>query len=62
MPLVKIKEHESFEYGLRKFKRLCEKVGIVYELRKRQYYEKPTTTRKRKKLAAIKKYKKRGRI
>lgn len=60
MPTVKIKDHESFEHGLRKFKRLCEKIGIVNELRKRKHYEKPTTERKRKKLAAAKKYKRKG--
>ncbi|MDI9347601.1 MAG: 30S ribosomal protein S21 [Methylacidiphilales bacterium] len=62
MPIIKIKETESFEYALRRFKRLCEKVGIVNELKKRKYYEKPTTERKRKKLAAIKRSQRKPRI
>ena len=55
MPLVKIKEDESFENALRRFKRKCEKSGILSELKKRQYYEKPSARRKRKALAARKK-------
>ena len=55
MPLVKIKEDESFENALRRFKRKCEKSGILSELKKRQHYEKPSARRKRKMLAARKK-------
>ena len=55
MPVIKVKDNESFEYALRRFKRLCEKIGIVNELKKRKYYEKPTTERKRKKAMALKK-------
>jgi small subunit ribosomal protein S21 len=59
MPLVKIKEGESVEYAVRKFKRSCEKAGIMTELRRRESYEKPTTKRKRKLAAAVKRNKKR---
>ena len=55
MPVVKIKEDESFENALRRFKRKCEKSGILSELKKRQHYEKPSARRKRKVLAARKK-------
>jgi len=55
MPLVKVKEDESFENALRRFKRKCEKSGILSELKKRQHYEKPSARRKRKALAARKK-------
>lgn len=55
MPLVKVKEDESFENALRRFKRKCEKSGILSELKKRQHYEKPSAKRKRKMLAARKK-------
>jgi small subunit ribosomal protein S21 len=54
MPSIKIKSTESFDVGLRKFKRACEKAGIVPEIRKREFYEKPTSVRKRKAAAAVK--------
>tara|TARA_Y100000588_G_scaffold344120_1_gene390113 strand:+ start:676 stop:969 length:294 start_codon:yes stop_codon:yes gene_type:complete len=54
MPSIKIKNSESFDVGLRKFKRACEKAGIIPEVRKREYYEKPTAVRKRKAAAAVK--------
>ncbi|ABI82917.1 30S ribosomal protein S21 [Francisella tularensis] len=54
MPSVRIKEREPFDVALRRFKRSCEKAGIVSELRRREYFEKPTWARKRKKTAAVK--------
>ncbi|HHQ41634.1 MAG TPA: 30S ribosomal protein S21 [Chromatiales bacterium] len=59
MPTVKVKENEPFEVALRRFKRACEKAGILTELRRREYYEKPTQVRKRKRAAAIKRHLKR---
>lgn len=59
MPQVRIKEHEAFEGALRRFKRSCEKAGIVTEARRREFYEKPTTVRKRAKAAAAKRHAKR---
>lgn len=56
MPTVRVKEGENPEYALRRFKRSCEKAGILTELRRREFYEKPTAERKRKKAAAIKRY------
>lgn len=58
MPGIKIREGESFEQALRRFKKQCEKAGILSELRKREYYEKPSIKRKKKRLAAQKKRKK----
>lgn len=55
MPLVRVREDESLESALRRFKRKCEKSGILSELKKRQHYEKPSAKRKRKALAARKK-------
>ena len=59
MPLVKVKDNEYFDYALRRFKRSCEKAGIINEHRKREFYEKPTQEKKRKKAAAVKREKKR---
>jgi small subunit ribosomal protein S21 len=55
VPVIHIKEDESFENALRRFKRKCEKSGILTELKKRQHYEKPSAKRKRKAIAARKK-------
>ena len=55
MPLVKIKEDETFENALRRFKRKCEKAGVLTELKKRQHFEKPSVKRKRKAIQARKK-------
>ena len=51
---MKVKENESFESALRRFKKQCEKAGIMYELRRREHYEKPSVRRKKKALAARK--------
>lgn len=54
MPSVKVKENEPFEFALRRFKRSCEKAGVIAETRRREFYEKPAAERKRKKAAAVK--------
>ncbi|WP_183909189.1 30S ribosomal protein S21 [Simiduia aestuariiviva] len=56
MPSVKIKENEPFDVALRRFKRSCEKAGILAEVRRREFYEKPTTVRKREAAAAVKRH------
>ena len=56
MPNVKVKENEPFDVALRRFKRSCEKAGILAEVRRREYYEKPTAVRKRKAAAAVKRH------
>ena len=55
MPVVHVKDEESFENALRRFKRKCEKAGVLTELKKRQHFEKPSVKRKRKALQARKK-------
>ena len=59
MPLIKVREDESLENALKRFKRKCEKSGILTEIKKRQHYEKPSVKKKRKTLAARKKLLKR---
>ena len=56
MPSVRVKENEPFEVALRRFKRSCEKAGILSEVRRREFYEKPTQERKRKHAAAVKRH------
>jgi len=58
MPSVRVKENEPFDVALRRFKRSCEKAGVLSEVRRRQAYEKPTTVRKRKRAAAVKRQQK----
>lgn len=59
MPQVRVKESEHFDTALRRFKRACEKAGVLTELRRREFYEKPTQERKRKRAAAVKRHLKR---
>ena len=54
MPGVRVKENEPLEAAIRRFKKQCEKAGILSELRKREHYEKPSVKRKKKALAARK--------
>jgi small subunit ribosomal protein S21 len=54
MPGVRVKENEPIESAIRRFKKQCEKAGILAELRKREHYEKPSVKRKKKALAAKK--------
>lgn len=56
MPTVHVREDEPFEVALRRFKRTCEKAGVLTEVRRREYYEKPTQVRKRKAAAAVKRH------
>lgn len=58
MPSVKIRENEPFDVALRRFKRACEKAGILAEIHRREFYEKPTQVRKRKAAAAVKRWQK----
>ena len=64
MPGVKVRENESFDNALKRFKKQCEKAGILSEMRKREHYEKPSIKRKKKALAArkraVKKMRKEG--
>jgi small subunit ribosomal protein S21 len=58
MPVVRLRENEPFEIALRRFKRICEKSGVLSEVRRREFYEKPTAVRKRKAAAAVKRQQK----
>ena len=55
MPFVRVRENESFENALKKFKKQCEKEGILSEVKKREYFEKPSVKRVKKAVAARKK-------
>jgi small subunit ribosomal protein S21 len=59
MPSVTIHSNENFEAALRRFKRSCEKSGVYAVVRRKEFYEKPTAVRKRKKAAAVKRLAKR---
>ena len=56
MPAVKVRDNEPFDVALRRFKRSCEKAGVLSEVRRREHYEKPTEVRKRKRAAAVKRH------
>lgn len=56
MPGIKVRDNEYFDVALRRFKKAVEKAGVLTELRARESYEKPTTERKRKMSAAIKRH------
>jgi len=54
MPLIKIRDNEPFEVAMKRFKKQCEKAGILSELKRREYFDKPSV-RKKKKAAAARK-------
>ncbi len=55
MPIVRVGGTESFENALKKFKKQCEREGILSEIKKREHYEKPSVKKKKKSIAARKK-------
>ncbi len=59
LPGVIVREDESFEEALKRFKKQCERAGILSEIKKRERYEKPSEKKKKKALAARKKLLKR---
>jgi len=54
MSEVRVKENESLDKALMRFKRQCAKAGVLAEVRKREHYEKPSVKRKKKSEAARK--------
>lgn len=56
MPAIRVKENEPFDIALRRFKRSCEKAGVLADVRSREFFEKPTWKRKRKAAAAVKRH------
>lgn len=59
LPGLKVKDTEPYDSALRRFKKQCEKAGILSEVRRREFYEKPSVRRKKKSLAARKRAMKR---
>lgn len=55
MPSIRVRENDSFENALRKFKKQCEREGILSDVKKREHYEKPSVKKKKKAIAARKK-------
>lgn len=54
MSEVKVGQNESLDNALRRFKRKCQRAGVLSEVRKREHYEKPSVKRKKKSEAARK--------
>ena len=54
MAAVIVREGESFESALKRFKKQCERTGVLSEIKKREHFEKPSVKRKKKILAAKK--------
>ena len=54
MSEIRVKENETLDSALRRFKRKCAKSGVMSEIRKREHYEKPSVKRKKKSEAARK--------
>ena len=54
MSEIKVGKNETLESALRRFKRSCQKAGVLSEVRKREHYEKPSVKRKNKSEAARK--------
>lgn len=52
MSEVKVRDNETLESALKRFKRSCAKAGVLSEVRKREHYEKPSVKRKKKSEAA----------
>ena len=48
MSEIKVRDNESLESALKRFKRECAKAGVLAEVRKREHYEKPSVRRKKK--------------
>jgi len=57
MSTIIVNEHENIENALRRFKRKCSRDGIIGDLRKKEFYEKPSVRRKKKSEAARKRNK-----
>lgn len=55
MSVVRVRENESFENALKRFKKQCERSGVFSEVKKREHYEKPSVKKKKKAIAAKKK-------
>lgn len=54
MAVVRIRDNEAFEQAFRRFKKACEKSGVLSEIKKREHFEKPSVRKKKKSMAARK--------
>ncbi len=61
MPFIRVGEAESLENALKKFKKQCDREGIISEVKKREFYDKPSVKKKKKAIAARKKASKKQR-
>ncbi|NLW44363.1 MAG: 30S ribosomal protein S21 [Syntrophomonadaceae bacterium] len=61
MAEVKVGKNESLDSAIKRFKRSCQRAGIMQEMRKHEHYDKPSVRRKKKAEAARKKRKRLGR-
>lgn len=61
MPRIKIRDGENFDFALRRFKKACERFGILSEIKKRECYEKPSLAKKKKSISARKRLLKKNR-
>lgn len=59
MPGLTIREFDNYESAIRRFKRACERAGVLADVRKHEFYEKPSVKRKKKSIMARKKAMKR---
>ena len=59
MPSVQAKDNETFDMMFRRFKRICDRAGVIADVRRKQFYEKPTAVNKRKSAVAVKREQKR---
>ena len=59
MAKIEVREHESIEEALRRFKRALQRSGILSEAKKRRHYEKPSEKKRRKRIEAEKRRRKR---
>ena len=59
MVSVKVRDGETVEEALRRFKRECERNGIMQEIKRREYYESPSARKKRKAAESRRKMKRR---
>ena len=62
MTIIRVKDGESIEGALKRFKKATEKAGILSEIRKREHYEKPSVRKKKKSMAARKRATKKVRV
>jgi small subunit ribosomal protein S21 len=62
LTLVRVSSEESFEKALRRFKKTCEKSGVLADIRRHQHFEKPSERRKRKLNSAKRKVRRMARI